>query len=568
MANATDPFAKTVHGTDPQYLVEKITRLKIYSCRYWKESGFGLTSETIIDKVISLKYCGGTYGGNNMPTDFMCLVLKLLQLQPEKDIIIEFIQNEDFKYLRVIGAFYMRLVGKPEDIYDYLEPLYNDYRKIAFRGMNGWILKHIDEFIDELLHEELVCDIALPHLPKRIKLEQLGVLDERKSELDLELEEMEQEVALGSCSDEVKLEDDDELKDQLSLVTSASTDGRLVTSDADILQIADDIKDGMHDVSGRDKQKKPQDVTSEDRYHDGSGNRNNRNDKKDRDRDSDRHYDRRGRDRSYSRDRIRSRSTARRRDRDSYRRDSRDRYSRRDNDRRDRSRSFRRDRGRSRSISGSEGDRVGTGGRRYSRDRYRDDDSDNDKGRGRYGDRNRDSRDRGKDRDIIHSRDRKRERGSERYRGDSGRGDNDRYRGRPSRSRSKSSSRSRSGRSRSRGHKDTNKAITGSSNSGDTDNRNSSVSAHVTGSAVVFDENDDDDAAKVHVDPCHTASQKAAKTEKLFDKMFKTKNKNKETASASASSSTAKPQEVAYPEGSVEYWNQIRGNLGMKKLRP
>ena len=122
MANSTDPFAETVHGTNPQYLVEKITRPKIYNCVYWKEECFGLTSETVVDKAISLKYIGGNYGGNIKPTNFLALILKMLQLQPEKEIIIEFIRNEDFKYLRALGAFYMRLVGKPVDVYNYLEP--------------------------------------------------------------------------------------------------------------------------------------------------------------------------------------------------------------------------------------------------------------------------------------------------------------------------------------------------------------------------------------------------------------------------------------------------------------
>jgi hypothetical protein len=30
----------------------------------------------------------------------------------------------------VAGAFYMRLVGRPLEVYQYLEPLYNDYRKV------------------------------------------------------------------------------------------------------------------------------------------------------------------------------------------------------------------------------------------------------------------------------------------------------------------------------------------------------------------------------------------------------------------------------------------------------
>ena len=33
----------------------------------------------------------------------MCLILKLLQLQPDKEIIVEFIKNEDYKYVRVLG---------------------------------------------------------------------------------------------------------------------------------------------------------------------------------------------------------------------------------------------------------------------------------------------------------------------------------------------------------------------------------------------------------------------------------------------------------------------------------
>ena len=126
------------------------------------------------------------------------------QIQPDKDVVVEFIKNDDFKYLRLLGAlrlrwggttacrprrgapgcvrcsrparaparcaavhcsgargaprrrggslrgikrrppsapprpgpgpagaFYLRLVGRPLDVYQYLEPLYNDYRKVG-----------------------------------------------------------------------------------------------------------------------------------------------------------------------------------------------------------------------------------------------------------------------------------------------------------------------------------------------------------------------------------------------------------------------------------------------------
>ena len=187
--NSTDPLADSIHGTNPQNLIEKITRLKVYNCTYWKEECFGLTSETIIDKIILLKYCGGTYGGNNKPSKFLCLLLKLLQLQPERDIIIEFIRNPDFKYLRALGMMYFRLVYKSDEIYRYLEPIYNDYRRLAYRSSKGWEIIYMDSFVEKLLNDEIVCDIALPHLTNRLKLEELGILVPRISILDDEFDD-------------------------------------------------------------------------------------------------------------------------------------------------------------------------------------------------------------------------------------------------------------------------------------------------------------------------------------------------------------------------------------------
>ena len=42
-----------------------------------------------------------------------------------------------FRYVRALGAFYMRLVGTAVECYKYLEPLYNDYRKIRYQNKEG-----------------------------------------------------------------------------------------------------------------------------------------------------------------------------------------------------------------------------------------------------------------------------------------------------------------------------------------------------------------------------------------------------------------------------------------------
>ncbi|XP_077441809.1 pre-mRNA-splicing factor 38A [Vanacampus margaritifer] len=203
MANRTVKDATSIHGTNPQYLVEKIIRTRIYECKYWKEECFGLTAELVVDKAMELKFVGGVFGGNIKPTPFLCLALKLLQIQPEKDIIVEFIKNEDFKYVRLLGAMYMRLTGTAVDCYKYLEPLYNDYRKIKTQNRNGeFELMHVDEFIHELLHSERMCDIILPRLQKRQVLEEAEMLEPRVSALEEDLDEDLDEAESSSDDDD------------------------------------------------------------------------------------------------------------------------------------------------------------------------------------------------------------------------------------------------------------------------------------------------------------------------------------------------------------------------------
>ena len=49
----------------------------------------------------------------------------------------------------------------------------------------------MDEFIDELLREERVCDCILPRIQKRMVLEDNNDLDPRVSALDDDMEDME-----------------------------------------------------------------------------------------------------------------------------------------------------------------------------------------------------------------------------------------------------------------------------------------------------------------------------------------------------------------------------------------
>jgi pre-mRNA-splicing factor 38A len=223
-----------IRGQNPALLFEKGVRERITESYYWKEQCFGLNAATLCDRAADLKFIGGTTGITGKPTPFLCLAFKLLQLVPEKAIILEYLnfhgdeededegQNGDakkeensdteatspkkeedlnaagrlgdFKYLRCLAAFYIRLAWEPVEIYKTLEPLLTDYRKIKRRLKDAFTLTHMDQYIDDLLTKDRMCATSLWKLPSRANLEDLEMLDPRESPLDGEVDELDEDM--------------------------------------------------------------------------------------------------------------------------------------------------------------------------------------------------------------------------------------------------------------------------------------------------------------------------------------------------------------------------------------
>ncbi|KAJ3215066.1 hypothetical protein HDU67_000846 [Dinochytrium kinnereticum] len=395
-----------VHGMNPQFLIEKIVRTRIYDALYWKEHCFALTAESIIEKAVALDHVGGCFG-NQRPTDFLCLLLKMLQLQPEKPIVRLYLMNEEHKYLTALSALYLRLTFTSLECYTHLEPLLLDKRKLRFRNPDGsYTLTYMDEFADNLLRQERVCDIILPHINKRSMHVDLKELEIRVSPLEEDLELMEEgeepagdavaKDGLDNDSDEEKKEED-EVKVQMDV----DDDDRPVRWRRDEEKedevwvektTAANTEEG--EVDGKDQKKE------DSRCHD---------DQRDGDRDR----------------RFRDKDREKNRDRDSERDRNRDRAV----DRRDKGRRSRRDtdhyrRRRSRSISSSESSRSRSRDRRRGgrdrgseRDRKWEDERARDRERNR--DRNRDEKEREREKEKERERDQekdlgKKEKGKER----------------------------------------------------------------------------------------------------------------------------------------------------------
>src|SRR5947207_9219561 len=94
----------------------------------------------------------------------------------------------DSRYLQALAAFYIRLTFSGVECYKILEPFLNVYRKLRLRSQTGFQLTFMDEYVDSLLHDERVCDIALPRIPTRFALEESEELEPRVSLLGSEID--------------------------------------------------------------------------------------------------------------------------------------------------------------------------------------------------------------------------------------------------------------------------------------------------------------------------------------------------------------------------------------------
>lgn len=193
MANKTDVVALHKRGSDPQLLVHKMTRHSIYSSFIWNHNLFGVNVADLVGICVGLNHIGGTYGTTPTPTPFLCMLLKLLQLSPDTAEIQEYLIQKEFKYPRVLAAFYIRLVETPVNVYKLLEPLLADFRRVVVRTNGGvgevsneaFAISHVDVVVDGLLSGIELFGITLPRIPPRPLLMETGQLEKRVSTLAL-----------------------------------------------------------------------------------------------------------------------------------------------------------------------------------------------------------------------------------------------------------------------------------------------------------------------------------------------------------------------------------------------
>ena len=181
------------------HLMDPITRNRVIDSLFYKQHLY-LTNEATVLPVITehIAYLGGI-DAMGRPSAMICCLLRLLELEPSVEIVVECLQQKEFKYLTALMMLYVRLVMPSAEVYRLLEPYYADYRKLRVQRAAvsqddagrtvRFALLYIDQWTERLLVEERAIGVFLPRLEARDVLEEAGEVEERLNEILVAKEE-------------------------------------------------------------------------------------------------------------------------------------------------------------------------------------------------------------------------------------------------------------------------------------------------------------------------------------------------------------------------------------------
>jgi hypothetical protein len=93
----------------------------------------------VVERGIDLERVGCLYGTGDvvLPDLFVCLVARVLQILPKPEIVLAFVRQDVHKYLRMLGAAVIRLIGNQLMLSTTLAICLEDFRNIRVRSQDG-----------------------------------------------------------------------------------------------------------------------------------------------------------------------------------------------------------------------------------------------------------------------------------------------------------------------------------------------------------------------------------------------------------------------------------------------
>ena len=142
-------------------------KVKVFQSKDWIQNISNASFKELWEMSESLHSIGSIYGEEQIPTRFLMIIMKFLQLSPYVDTILPTLSSTP-KYVQALLLLYVRMTASPLLTYQTLEPYYSQYHPLQVRSKSGELhTLYLDEWVDQLLLQSTVLGYYLPKLPPR-----------------------------------------------------------------------------------------------------------------------------------------------------------------------------------------------------------------------------------------------------------------------------------------------------------------------------------------------------------------------------------------------------------------
>ncbi|KAK9819895.1 hypothetical protein WJX72_003744 [[Myrmecia] bisecta] len=158
------------YGNQSTFNVESVLRKNITDGEYYRDTCLKLgTWEEVVDEIYyNVTHVEPWMSGNarGASTAF-CLLYRLFNLKLTEKQVQDLLEHPDSPYIRAVGFLYLRYVGNPKTLWDWISPYIRDKEEITPSGENGKSVA-MGAYVRDVFLEQYYFETIFPRIPKPV----------------------------------------------------------------------------------------------------------------------------------------------------------------------------------------------------------------------------------------------------------------------------------------------------------------------------------------------------------------------------------------------------------------
>mmetsp|Transcript_25587 Transcript_25587/g.35323 ORF Transcript_25587/g.35323 Transcript_25587/m.35323 type:complete len:337 (-) Transcript_25587:294-1304(-) len=166
-------------GNLSNYNLEGVLYQNITQSEYVKTLLQMSTWHEIVDEIYNeVTHCEPWMSGNARgPSSAFCIMFRFCQMKITRTNVQDLLDHGDSPFIRAIGFLYLRYVGDPKELWEWVEEYVEDEEE--FQPSPGGRMHTIGAFVRDLLLEQYYFDTIMPRIPEVARRNILRELENR-----------------------------------------------------------------------------------------------------------------------------------------------------------------------------------------------------------------------------------------------------------------------------------------------------------------------------------------------------------------------------------------------------